>query len=60
LERVLDDKTLDGLAKLILQEQGYVQSVIDLANTDDYIDLDMMGIERGRDDAVELWIRVKR
>lgn len=61
LKRVLDDKTLKGLAELIMQEQGYVQSTIDLAITDDYIDLDSMGIPLNEMEGktLELWTRVK-
>jgi hypothetical protein len=65
LSSVLDKKTLDGLFELMAQERGYVSSVIDLAITDDYIDLASLGISlnalQGKnDDTVELLMRVKR
>lgn len=65
LKRVLDDNTLDGLAKLIMQGQGYVQSVVHLAHTDDYIDLDLIGgipsdaTRSKKHSTVELWARMK-
>ena len=65
LKRVLDENTLKGLAELILCEQGYVQSVIHLAHTDDYIDLDLIGgipsdaTRSKKHSTVELWARMK-
>lgn len=65
LKRVLDENTLKGLAELILCEYGYVQSVIQLAHTDDYIDIDRIeGIppdatRSKKHSTVELWARMK-
>jgi hypothetical protein len=74
LKRVLDDKTLKGLVKLILCEQGYVRSSIGISVyaedagipiTDDDIDLELRSIPRNglecrNGDTLELWMRVKR
>lgn len=74
LKRVIDDKTLKGLAELILLEQGYVRSSVGVTLyaentgtpiTGEYINVSGMGIPRNgleckKGDKLDLWMAVKR
>ena len=72
LKRVIDDKTLKGLAELILLAHGYVQSSVRVSVyavdkavsiTDNFIetesrDIPRNGLECKNGDTLELWMRV--